>query len=159
MRLKPLVFVLFVLTLCGGGSTVYFFVNSLYMVASVSLIVTCYLFYYTLKTMFKVFRNMEDFVEAVRYRDFSKRYPERGNQRNIFYKHFNAISDAFLAASREKEVQQQYLKRILELVNTGILAYNVETLETLWMNDSFNAMFKIPYVKNHYQTTKITPNL
>jgi len=148
MRLKPFFVVLFILTLCSGDCTVYLFENSRYHLAILLLIVTVYLFYYTLKTLFKIFRDIDDFVEAVRYRDFSKRYPETGGQRNIFYQHFNAISDAFLVASREKEAQQQYLKRILELVNTGILAYNIDTLDTLWMNDSFNTMFKIPYVKN-----------
>jgi len=148
MRLKPFFVVLFILTLFSGGCTVYLFENNRYHLTILLLIVTVYLFYYTLKTLFKIFRDIDDFVEAVRYRDFSKRYPETGSQRNTFYRHFNAISEAFLTASREKEVQQQYLKRILELVNTGILAYNIDTLDTLWMNDSFNTMFKIPYVKN-----------
>ena len=159
MRLKTFFVVLFVLTLCSGGATVYVFDNKMYYLTALLLFVTFYLFYIAIKTIFKVFRDIDDFVEAVRYRDFSKRYPETGNKRNIFYKHFNAISDAFLAAGREKEAQQQYLKRILELVNTGILAYNVDTLDTLWMNDAFNTMFKIPYVKNINWLRKRHPQL
>ena len=159
MRLKPFFVVLFILTLCSGGGAVYLFDYSRYHLATLLLIVTVYLFYYTLKTMFKIFRDIDDFVEAVRYHDFSKRYPETGGQRNIFYRHFNAISDAFLSASREKEAQQQYLKRILELVNTGILAYNIDTLDTLWMNDSFNTMFKIPHVRNISWLRKRHPKL
>ena len=147
MRLKPFFFVLFTLVLCSGGATVFFLGKNIYLF-TFQLVITGYLFYYTLKSIFKIFRDIDDFVEAVRYRDFSKRYPEMRSQRNIFYQHFNAISDTFLAMSREKEAQQQYLKQIMELVNTGILAYNVETFDTLWVNDSFNTMFKIPYMKN-----------
>jgi signal transduction histidine kinase len=104
--------------------------------------------YHILGVLFKTLQDIDDFTEAVRYRDFSKRYPETGGNRNNYYRHFNLISETFLDISRERESQQQYLKRILELVNTGILAYDVDTLDTLWMNDSFKTMFQIPYVKN-----------
>jgi nitrogen fixation/metabolism regulation signal transduction histidine kinase len=69
------------------------------------------------------------------------------------------VSDTFLAMSREKEVQHQYLKNILDLVNTGILAYDTETLDTLWMNDSFKNMFQIPYIKNINWLIKRNPKL
>jgi C4-dicarboxylate-specific signal transduction histidine kinase len=47
----------------------------------------------------------------------------------------------------------------LELVNTGILAYDIETYDTLWINDSFKAMFQIPYVKNINWLQKRHPTL
>jgi nitrogen fixation/metabolism regulation signal transduction histidine kinase len=50
--------------------------------------------------------------------------------------------------SREKETQQQYLKKMLDVINTGILSYDMETMETLWMNDSLKAMLHIPHIKN-----------
>ena len=148
MKFKSYFIVLFFFTLVVVGCVVFFFTNDKPTIASFFIIVTLFLIHYTLKFIFKIFRDIDDFVEAVRYRDFSKRYSETGNNRNNLYKYFNAISDAFLAMSREKEAQQQYQKRILELVNTGILAYDVDTLDTLWMNDSFKNMFQIPYVKN-----------
>ena len=37
---------------------------------------------------------------------------------------------------------------MLELVDTGILAYDIETYETLWMNDAFTTMLNIPHIKN-----------
>ncbi|MDR0794747.1 MAG: HAMP domain-containing histidine kinase [Tannerella sp.] len=112
------------------------------------LLMTLFLFYHTFRILFKTLQDIEDYTNAVRYRDFSKRYPETGSNQNHFYKHFNVISDTFLDMGREKESQQQYLKRILELVNTGILAFDIETMDTLWMNDSFKNMFHVPYVKN-----------
>ena len=159
MKFKTHFVVLFLLTLCSGGLTVFCFGKDKLLFAALFLIATLFLLNITLQYIFKFFRDIDDFVEAVRYHDFSKRYPETGSTQNNFYRYFNAVSDAFLTMSREKEAQQQYLKRILELVNTGILAYNVETLDTLWMNDAFKTMFQIPYVKNINWLNKRHPKL
>lgn len=82
-------------------------------------------------------REIDEFAESIIYRDFSTRYPR-----------FQPITDAFLKLAGEKEAQQHYLKEMLELVDTGILAYDVATFETLWMNDSFTSMLNIPHIKN-----------
>ncbi|MDR3060816.1 MAG: sensor histidine kinase [Dysgonamonadaceae bacterium] len=113
-----------------------------------TLIITLYLLYHTLTYIFKIFRDVDDFIEAVRYRDFSKKYPENKNKKNHFYHGFNIITDTFLLLSREKEAQHHYLKRILELVDTGILSYDTATGEMLWMNDALKNMFDIPSIKN-----------
>ena len=36
---------------------------------------------------------------------------------------FNQINSTFQVISKEKETQSQYLQKILELVDTGILSY------------------------------------
>ena len=159
MKFRPYFVLLFLLTICAGGATVFFIAQDKLLLAGFFVIVTLYLIFYSLQSLFKIFQDIDDFVEAVRYRDFSKRYPESGSKRNYFYSYFNAISDAFLNMSSEKEAQQQYLKRILELVNTGILAYDIDTLETLWMNDSFRSMFHIPFIKNINWLKKRHPEL
>ena len=159
MRTRLFLVVLFFFTLLSGGAVVFFFNTNDFPLTALFLLVTLLLFHQTLRIIFKLFREIDDFVEAVRYRDFSKKYPEEGSKRNNLYRYFNAISDTFLAMSSEKEAQQQYLKRILELVNTGILAYDTDTLDTLWMNDSFKAMFHIPFVKNINWLEKRHPKL
>jgi nitrogen fixation/metabolism regulation signal transduction histidine kinase len=159
MRFKTYFILLFFLTLCAAGVVVFFLTKNEFVFAGLSFIVTLFLISYTLKFVLKILRDIDDFMEAVKYSDFSKRYPETGSKQNNFYKHFNAISNAFLVMSREKEAQQQYLKKILELVNTGILAYDIDTLDTLWMNDSFKIMFQIPYVKNIGWLKKRHPKL
>ena len=131
MRFKVHFVLYFLLTVISGGMTVFFFEKSKFTFAVLLLIITLFLIQYTFQSIFKIFRDIDDFVEAVTYRDFTKRYPETGRTRNKYYKYFNMVSDTFLAMSREKEVQHQYLKNILELVNTGILAYNMDTLDTL----------------------------
>jgi signal transduction histidine kinase len=113
-------------------------------------LVTVFLICYTLNFIFKIFRSINDFTQAVHYRDFSKRYPENKRQQNTFFHHFNLISDVFLVLNREKEVQQHYLKRMLELVDTGVLAYEVDSHDVLWVNEALLTMFKIPPIKNVY---------
>ena len=138
----------FFLTVLCGGLTTFLFIEKIWPFAFLCLIVTVLLFYHTIQVVFKIFRDVDDFIEAVRYRDFSKKYAENKESKKRFYHGFNTITDTFLALSREKETQQHYLKRMLEVVNTGILSYDMETMETLWMNDSLKAMFTIPYIKN-----------
>lgn len=82
-------------------------------------------------------REINEFAESLMYEDFSRKYPR-----------YQAVADAFLKLAGEKEAQQHYLKKMLELVDTGILAYDVETYETLWMNDAFTTLFNIPHLKN-----------
>ena len=159
MKFKIYFIALFLLTLCSGGVAVFLFCKSEYLFAALLFIVTLLLTRFTYKFTFKLFGDIDDFTEAVKYRDFSKRYPETGNARNNYYKYFNAVSDAFSSMSRDKEAQQQYLKQILELVNTGILAYDSDTSDTLWMNDSFKNMFQIPYFKNINLLRKRHPKL
>jgi signal transduction histidine kinase len=92
---------------------------------------------------------VHNFAEAARYRDFSKRYPERtGRKGNDFYRYFNEISNVFRALNKEKELQQQHLQKMLMLIDTGILAYHQDTNDILWLNDAFKTMFDIPPVKN-----------
>ena len=159
MKFKPYFILLLILTLCLAGVTVYLFEKQNYIVATPFLIVTFFFAHYLVRFIFKLFRDIDDFVEAISYHDFSKRYPVTGRNRSYFYKHFNAISNTFLALGHEKEIQHQYLKRILELVNTGILAYDKDTGDTLWINDSFQNMFRIPYLKNINRLQKRHPLL
>ena len=49
--------------------------------------------------------------------------------------------------SKEKETQYQYLQKILELVETGILSYEHKSGEIGWMNESFRRLLGIPYLK------------
>ena len=74
---------------------------------------------YILYVRRKTNREIDEFAESILYKDFSKKYPR-----------FQTITDAFLNLAREKEAQQHYLKEMLELVDTGILAYDIETYET-----------------------------
>ena len=159
MRLRIYILSFFILTLISGGLSVYFFIVKQPYPATFFSIVTIVFFCHVLHYIFKIFRDVEDFSEAARYRDFSRRYNESKGRKNNFYREFNTINDVFNELSREKEVQQHYLTRMLELVDTGILSYDIESKGVLWMNNSFKNMFDIPYLENVNWIEKRNKNL
>jgi signal transduction histidine kinase len=61
---------------------------------------------------------------------------------------FNEINSTFKLISRERETQFQYLQKILELVNTGILSYEHKSGEIGWMNEAIKNMLGVPYLKS-----------
>ncbi len=93
--------------------------------------------------------EVEQFVEAIHYRDFSRYFDVKHAPRELqpLRKGFNEINTTFKVISKEKEMQYQYLQKILELVDTGILSYEHKTGEIGWMNESFRRMLGIPYLK------------
>lgn len=117
------------------------------MIIALSIIIILLLIY-LIYSQRQVYRNIDEFTEAVIYKDFSRKYPEKRWKNKKLYTQFNIITKAFLNLASEKEAQQHYLKEILELVDTGILVYDIETHEILWMNDAFVTMVNIPHIKN-----------
>jgi Signal transduction histidine kinase regulating C4-dicarboxylate transport system len=148
MRIRVYILLFFFLTLISGGLSVYFFLTEKLYSSVLFTVITLVLLCHILLYIFKIFRDVEDFSEAARYRDFSRRYNESKGRKNNFYREFNIINNVFNELSREKEVQQHYLTRMLELVDTGILSYDIESKGVLWMNNSFKNMFNIPYLEN-----------
>ncbi|MBP7555440.1 MAG: HAMP domain-containing histidine kinase [Chitinophagaceae bacterium] len=97
----------------------------------------------------KAHRELEQFVESVHYRDFSRYFDTRHAPAEIqsLREGFNEINTTFKVISKEKETQYQYLQKILELVETGILSYTEDTGEVVWMNESLKRMLQLPYLK------------
>lgn len=97
----------------------------------------------------RVFRELGEFVEAVHYRDFSRHFevntvePLMGELRQGF----NELNAAYQQISKEKETQYQYLQRILELIDTGILAYEERSGEVSWLNETWKKMLLMPHLK------------
>ncbi|TLM87414.1 HAMP domain-containing histidine kinase [Hymenobacter jeollabukensis] len=95
-------------------------------------------------------QELTDFTEAVRYRDFSRQYGRRGGRPELRALHasFQEINAAFRSISREKEMQQQHLQSILELIQTGILSFEPATGAVWWLNDALKEMLRLPHLKN-----------
>jgi two-component system nitrogen regulation sensor histidine kinase NtrY len=94
--------------------------------------------------------ELEQFVESIHYRDFSRHFDVRHapDELKNMRKGFNDINSTFKVISREKETQYLYLQKILELVETGILSYEVESGTVVWMNDSLKKILGMPYLKS-----------
>jgi signal transduction histidine kinase len=93
---------------------------------------------------------MDDFFEAVKYRDFSRWFPEDRGPKDIrfLYTGFNEINRTIKEINSKNEAQYVYLQKILEMVDIGIIAYNLETGNVLWSNDSFGETLDMPSFKN-----------
>ena len=95
-------------------------------------------------------REFQELVETVRYRDFSRRFFRRKAPEYIQKMHdgFNVICDVINTVNIEKETQYQYLQKIIEMVDTGILSYRFDSGEVLWMNQALKNLLEIPTLKN-----------
>lgn len=94
--------------------------------------------------------ELNQFVEAIHYRDFSRYFDVKHAPSELqpLRKGFNEINSTFKLISKEKETQYHYLQKILELVDTGILSYDLESGEVVWMNESLKKLLQVPYLKS-----------
>ena len=118
-----------------------------YLFISLLLVIAQLLDFYNFHR--KAQQEVEQFVESIHYRDFSRYFDvkEAPLELQSLRQGFNEINTTFKTVSREKETQFQYLQKILELVNTGILSYEHKSGEIGWMNESFKNMLGVPYLK------------
>ena len=100
--------------------------------------------------------ELEQFVESVHYRDFSRHFDEKNAPVAVqpMRKGFNEINSTFKIITKERETQYQYLQKILELVDTGILSYDSKEGDIMWMNESLKQLLNIPYLKSIHSLEK-----
>ena len=104
----------------------------------------------------KAHKELDQFVESVHYRDFSRYFDVKHAPVELqpLRKGFNAITTTFKDISKEKETTNQYLQKILELVDTGILSYSYDTGDVIWMNESLKRLLQLPYLKTVHSLNK-----
>lgn len=136
-----------VISLLAAGTGVFYY-KGLSTISLLFLILTLIAILSFIISIRKIIRDIDDFTEAVKHHDFSRRYPYSKAGKNSFYKNFNQISEAFGQISKEKDLQYLYLKKILEEVDTAMIAYDMDNEDTLWINTSFRELFLIPEIKN-----------
>src|ERR1051325_8823205 len=104
----------------------------------------------------KTKEELDQFVESVHYRDFSRYFDVKHAPVEIqpLRRGFNEINSTFKIISKEKETQYQYLQKILELVDTGILSYEEKDGSIVWMNESLKRMLQLPYLKTIYSLNR-----
>ena len=139
--------VLLIFVTLSGAS--FLFVNGwfLYLVFIAPIIIYQVVEFYRFHK--KAYEELNQFVESVHYRDFSRNFDVKHAPIDLqpLRKGFNEINSTFKIISKEKETQYQYLQKILELVDTGILSYKITTGEVVWMNESLKRMLQLPYLK------------
>ncbi|QXV64464.1 HAMP domain-containing histidine kinase [Mucilaginibacter sp. 21P] len=126
----------------------------LFMVITIPLVV------YSMLDLIRFNKKAQDevnqFVESIHYRDFSRHFDVRKAPTELkpLRKGFNDINTTFKVISRERETQYQYLQKILELVDTGIVSYEQETGEISWINEAFKTLIGVPYLKTIHSLEK-----
>jgi two-component system, NtrC family, nitrogen regulation sensor histidine kinase NtrY len=145
MRLLLRVTILF-LSLLGLSVII---VKGWYEMLIIALPLTIFVLADMLRFQKKAHNEVQQFAESVHYRDFSRHFDVNRAPVELkpLRKGFNDINTTFKTISRERETQYQYLQKILELVDTGIISYEQETGDIGWVNESFKKTFGIPYLK------------
>jgi len=138
--------VLLFTTISGAA---YFLVTQQYTYLAFPVPIILYQLYEFYRFNRKAQEEVEQFAESVHYRDFSRYFDVKHAPIELqpLRKGFNEINTTFKVISKEKETQYQYLQKILELVDTGILSYEEETGLVVWMNESLKKMMQLPYLK------------
>src|SRR6476620_4020770 len=134
----------------------YFLVKQYHLLLALLAPLLVYQIFEFLRFQKKTHDELNEFVEAVHYRDFSRYFDVKHASADIqpLRKGFNEINSTFKIISKEKETQYQYLQKILELVDTGILSYELESGEVVWMNESLKRMLQLPYLKTIHSLAK-----
>lgn len=156
-RLILRVLALFVTLLAAA----FILLDGLYIYFTILLPVTIYQLVDMIRFNKKAQQEISQFVESIHYRDFSRHFDVRkapGELKEL-RKGFNDINSTFKLISREKETQYLYLQKILELVDTGIVSYEQETGEIIWINESFKNLLSIPYLRSIRSLAKREPDL
>jgi len=109
----------------------------------------------------KRFVEIDDFFESVKYRDFSRWFSEEHGPRDIqkLHRGFNLVNKTVKDINNERQAQFLYLQKILEMVDVGIIAYNLENGDVLWVNDSILNILDLPSFKNTRFVEKRKPQL
>ena len=127
----------------------YLLVRELYIYSVFLLPLLIYQVVEFIRFQRKAQKELNQFVEAVHYRDFTTHFDVKHAPAELqpLREGFNEINSTFKVISKEKETQYQYLQKILELVDTGILSYEEQTGTIVWMNESLKKLLQIPYLK------------
>lgn len=149
---------LLIIIICGAA---WLLVKNYYTFALAGVVLIIGLVIELFRFIIKNNDELEQFVESIHYRDFSRHFDVKNAPMTVkdLRKGFNEINSTVKLISRERETQYQYLQKILELVDTGIISYQVESGEISWMNESFKRMMGIPYLKTIHSLERRNPGL
>ncbi len=127
----------------------YLFVKAFYIYLVIMVPVIVYQVLELYRFQRKAHDELDQFVESVHYRDFSRYFDVKHAPVELqpLRKGFTEINTTFKVISKEKETQYQYLQKILELIDTGILSFKEHNGEVVWMNESLKKMLELPYLK------------
>lgn len=134
----------------------YLLVNARYLYLALLSPIVFYQVVEFIRFQYKAQEEVNQFVESIHYRDFSRYFDVAHAPAELqpLRKGFNEINSTFKIISKEKETQYHYLQKILELVDTGILSYEIGSGAVVWMNESLKKLLNLPYLKTIHSLAK-----
>lgn len=138
------------------SASAYVIVSRQYVYLLILLPLLLYLLVELIRFQREALKEIHQFVKSIQYRDFSGYFDVKHAPTELqsLRKDLNEINNTFRLISREKETQYQYLQKILELVDTGILSYELLEGEVVWMNESLKKLLQVPYLKTIHSLDK-----
>ncbi len=127
-----------------------------FTIVAIWIIQLAYLFYYLQKSQ----RQLIRFLEAFKNQDSSVYFNEHIKDKNFskLYHVFNQIIKEFRLVRAEKELQHQFLQRIIEHVPVGLLAFD-EKGNTRLCNNFLLKTLSLKQIKNIADVKSIKANL
>lgn len=138
------------------SAAAYLFVNAWFIYLVIIVPVLTYQVLELYRFQRKAHVELDQFVESVHYRDFSRYFDVKRAPVELqpLRKGFNEINTTFKVISKERETQYQYLQKILEMIDTGILMFAEHNGEVVWMNESLKKMMQLPYLKTIHSLSR-----
>src|SRR5690606_11498996 len=95
-------------------------------------------------------KQLVEFAEAVKYHDFTRRFVVKNpkTEQGQLFTAFNQINSTYKEISIEKEIQHQYLDRVINMLNSAIIFYQLDNGKVMWVNDAFKQFFHMPHLGN-----------
>lgn len=128
----------------------YLLFRGQYSYAILGFIVLVFIAYRLFSKHRFLFIQLQEFSEAVKYRDFTRRFVVK-NEKTVegqLFKSFNQINEVYKNISIDQALQHQYLNKVINMLDTAILFYHADTGKVIWLNDSFKELFQVPHLGN-----------
>lgn len=143
------------------GVLLYLLVQANYWPALLVAPICIWLFVINFRAQWRIYRELDEFAEAAKYRDFTRIFRTKGMSAELrpMYEAFNNVNAILRKISSDREIQYQYLQQILDIVDTAILSYDKNSGKVIWMNKAFRELFAIPHLHDFSALEKRNPEL
>jgi len=130
--------------------TSYFVFKGWYTYAVLFFLLVGILAYSFYQQIYFLSKQLIEFSEAVKYHDFTRRFVVKNSKstEGKLFTAFNQINDTYKEISMDKEIQHQYLDRVINMLNSAIIFYQLDSGKVMWVNDAFKQLFHMPHLGN-----------
>jgi len=119
-----------------------------YIPAAVLALVAGVASYSVISRQRDLYKHLIEFSEAVSVQDFSRRYPVKDpvSVEGKLFTAFNQVNSVYTHVHAEKDIQNQYLNRVINMLDSAIIFYGQDSGKVIWMNEVFKELFNMPHL-------------